>query len=775
MIWKIGDTRRLAVGKMTDRLCEAVLTVDRAGNIVDCNESARKLLGSDTVGRTLGEHLEAVKSLDPERLNRTVEINGSFFESRIEGIYAKNGRLIGYLIMLCETTRLEETLRELRGLKERAEAANRAKSTFLSNMSHEIRTPMNTIVGVAEILWERMSGREEREYLDDIRTSGRNLLAIINDIIDFSKIESGDAGLLYKEYELLSILQDTSLIFLKLIAGKPIELLFDIDRDLPARLVGDDARLRQILVNLVSNAIKYTDEGYVRLTMRCTELPEGRCKLSVSVRDTGIGIREEDLGRVFENFTRVDRGKNYAKEGTGLGLSIAKNLIERMDGSIRVESEYGIGTEFSFYVIQDLAQPRRPAVELEEFRGRRVYAHIKSRLLLGTLKELVSAYGLEYVENPTLDDQIDYIFIDSPAFHTETGQRIQQFKELGARLIILKNPMESGHRRKDESLCSLPLYPASFANALRGDDAAARETSGIQSYIAPGARVLIVDDNAMNLKVAIGLLKPLQLTIETAANGAEALDMVEGRPEYDLILMDHMMPVMDGVEATRAIRAHASDYFQKAPILALTANVVAGVKERLMEDGMNDMIPKPIDIQTLYRKVAMYLPKELIIYMDTIPETSRESAALRGGLNSAAAGEQSRSRRSRSAGEPALPERLPEIPGVDVEKGIVYCQSYDFLCEMFGDFVAGIEEKSGNIRKLLDSADYKNYTVEVHGLKGICRMIGASALGSEFYELEKLGKAENLGGMKKRTPEVLEHYLELGEIIGSYIDKKEKS
>lgn len=765
-----NNIRKLAVKKMMHRLYEAVLIVDELGNIIDSNESARNLFGEDLAGLNLGDQFEAVKNLDEERLpNHVFEINDRFFERRIEGIYTKKGRLTGYLIMLYDTTQLHETMKELRDLKERAEVANRAKSTFLSNMSHEIRTPINTIVGTTELLQERITGREEREFLDNIRTSGKNLLKIINDILDFSKIESGDAELLYKEYELLSILQDMGLMFLNQIAEKPVELLFDIDRNLPARLVGDDMRLRQILINIVNNAIKYTDEGYVKLTLSSEELPEGRCKLSVSVKDTGTGIRREDLERVFENFTRVDMGKNYAKEGAGLGLAIAKNLIERMDGKISVESEYGVGSEFSFYVIQDLAQPRRPAVELEEFKGRRVYAHLKSPRLLGILKGLVSAYGLEFVADPTLDDPIDYIFVDSSTFHTKTGLRIQQFKELGARLIFLQNPMEGGHRRRDELFCSLPLYTASFASALRGDDAAARETSMYGSYIAPGARVLLVDDNAMNLKVALGLLKPLQLTIETAANGAEALDMVEHQPEYHLILIDHMMPVMDGVEATKAIRAHEGEYFRKIPIIALTANVIAGVKEQYIADGMNDMIPKPIDLQTLYRKVEMYLPKELIIHTETPAAAPAPAVVHRGGVNSAAAGEASTARHMTQGQEPVMPEQLPEIPGVDVEKGIAYCQSYQFLCAMFGDFVEGIEEKSERIRNLLDREDYKKYTMEVHGLKGICRMIGAGTLGSEFYELEKIGKAENLSAMKTRTAEVLQHYREMGEIINKHI------
>lgn len=421
-----------------------------------------------------------------------------------------------------------------------------------------------------------------------------------------------DTKLSYKEYEPLSLLQNIGLTFLKQIGKKPIELLFDIDKNLPAKLVGDELHLGQILSHIVNHAIQNTDEGYVRLTLGFKELQEGHCRLSVSVQDSGAGIRREEL--------------------KSASLAAAKTLIERMGGGFRVESQHDGGTKVSFYVMQDLVQPYQPAVELEEFRGRRVYACLKSPRLLEILQGLVSTYGLEYVADPTLDDPIDYIFVDFSTFRSKTGRRIQQLKELGARVIILQNPMEGSHRRRDELFCSLPLYTASFAGALRGDDAAAREPSMLRSDAAPASA----------------------------------------------------------------------------------------------------------------------------------------SAAVRGGINSAAS-EVPACLRLAQEREAVVPDPLPEIPGVDVEKGIAYCQSYHFLCEMFGDFVERIEEKSEHIQNLLDCEDYKNYTAEVHGLKGICRMIGASSLVNELSELEKLGRAEDLGALKLRTSEVLQHYRETGDAVNKHI------
>ena len=260
-------------------------------------------------------------------------------------------------------------MEKLKAEKERADEANEAKSQFLSSMSHEIRTPMNAIVGMTDIVLREELPSNVREYLNNIKNSGDALLTIINDILDFSKIESGKLEIVEEEYEPMSMLHDVSMIFLNRIGDKPVELLYDIDPDMPTRLTGDDQRVRQIVINLMNNAIKYTDSGYVRLKADVERLGEREMNLIFSVEDTGQGIREEDLGKLFNSFQQVDMKKNYKKEGTGLGLAISKQLVELMHGTLGVSSTYGEGSIFTFTIPQKIVDAT-PAARLKDDNGK---------------------------------------------------------------------------------------------------------------------------------------------------------------------------------------------------------------------------------------------------------------------------------------------------------------------------------------------------------------------------------------------------------------------
>lgn len=750
------EINQLRVGKMIDRLNEVVIITDATGQVVDCNHNAKELFGEELLEHNLGEKYESVKQLDPEVLNHSFEIGDRFFESKVEGIYAKNGRINGYLIMLFDSTQLHETMETLMELKEKAEAANQAKTTFLSNMSHEIRTPMNTIVGITEILLSMVQERKEKEYLTNIKTSGDTLLSIINDILDFSKIENGSIELQNSEYEFMSILQDLGMMFLNRIGEKPIELLFDIDRKLPAKLVGDSVRLRQIIINIVNNAIKYTNGGYVKLEIRCKTMADGRYDLHFSVTDTGIGIRPEDRDKIFDNFTRVDEEKNHTKEGTGLGLTIAKRLIEEMGGQIDVESIYGMSTRFFFNIVQSPAESRELAVVLDEHKNKNVFAYFQNNSVISTLVTLVNSYQMNYIMKPREEDRIDFFFTDFHMYQ-EMSEQIQRMKEQGTKVIILQNPMEYNPRLENEIILNKPLYTLSFANAINGVVNERKNDGMDDRFVAPGARILIVDDNDMNLKVAKGLLYPLKMTIDTAVNGAEAIEKIERNYDYDIIFMDHMMPIMDGVEATRILRSRESEYCRTVPIVALTANAIVGVREKFIEAGMNDMVTKPIDLKRLYRVVRKYLPENKVVDIDM--EGTEEISPKK---------------ESKEPEEPGRTEAgaLPEIPGIDLKKGLTYCSDFDFLCEMFDDFCSNIDEKKELIQKLLQEEDYKGYTIEVHGLKSTARLIGATELGERFYELEKLGKAEDLDGMRDKTQDVLEQYCAMRETLSPYCKKQ---
>ena len=752
-----SEINQLSVGKMSDRLDEIVIIANDLGIIIDCNKNATDFFGP-IIDKKLEQFYEGVDGFKPELINRSFELKGRIFETRVESICAGSGRVIGYLVMLFDTTKLHETMEQLKVMKDAAERANQAKSTFLSNMSHEIRTPMNSIVGITEILLGRIQDKEDQEYLRNIKSSGEALIAIINEILDFSKIESGDMEIQNDEYAVLSVIQDLGMMFLNRIGEKPIELIFDIDPALPAKVVGDSTRLRQIIINIVNNAIKYTNGGHIKLEIRCEEMEDGRYNLIVSVSDTGIGIKQEDIGNLFENFTRVDIEHNHTKEGTGLGLSIAKQLVEKMGGHIEVESIYGMGSKFTFNVIQEAVEDSGPAVDLDDQRDKKVSACFANNLMISILIGLTNAYHMNYIVHPGQDEHVDYFFTDIGTYY-EIQKEILMMKKDGTKVIILKNPMENSSGLPGEVILNKPLYSLSFANALNGVPMKYQDndTKMVNEFIAPGVKILIVDDNTMNLKVAKGLLEPLQVTIETASNGEEAIERIERSRQYDLILMDHMMPIMDGEEATRVLRSREDDYCRTVPIVALTANAIVGVRERFLAAGMNDMVTKPIEIKSLYRVIRSFLPEELVIDMGPkadVSQRDKEDAKVRNKEET----DVQRGTVSAAETESSEVRTLPQIPGIDVKRALVYCRNPEFLCELLGDFCACIEEKSQLIHRLMEAEDYKGYTTEVHALKGNARMIGATGLGEEFYELEKLGREQKLDHMRERTPVVLEHY-----------------
>lgn len=388
-----------------------------------------------------------------------------------------------------------------------ANNANRAKSTFLSTMSHEIRTPMNAIIGMANVAMREDMNDEVRKSLSIIQSSAEGLLAIINDILDFSKIESGRVEIISENYQTLSLLNDVCTMAKARNTEKGLTLKFEIDKEMPSVLWGDMVRIKQVMVNLATNAIKYTDEGSVTIQVSC-ERREGNCAvLRYAVVDTGQGIREEDLPKLFQSFSQINQEQNHTKEGTGLGLAISKQLVELMHGHIGVTSTYGVGSTFYFEIPQTI------------------------------------------VDDTAAGD------LEAYSYSKASSDKKQQFE-------------------------------------------------------APDAKVLLVDDNRVNLKVALALFKPYKMQIDTAAGGKIAVRMSKEKT-YDLILMDNFMPEMNGMDATRAIRGDAENPNQKVPIVALTADVVMGMKEKMLEAGMDDLLSKPIDLAAADKIFRKYLEKDL--------------------------------------------------------------------------------------------------------------------------------------------------------------------
>ncbi len=438
------------------------------------------------------------------------QVQGRYYNKKIMELWEKD-RLSGYSLLLVDITEQYELMARVREEKERADAANQAKSAFVSNVSHEIRTPMNAIVGMAQIMLRRDLPRQEKEYLMNIQNSGNALLAIVNDLLDISKIESGKMELVDEEYDFMPMLSDLGMMILNRIGSKPVELLFDIDPELPARLYGDVLRIRQVIINLMNNATKFTDEGYVCLTVKVAKIEQDDMELFVSVKDTGQGIREEDIDRLFASFQQVDAKKNHHKEGTGLGLSISKQLVEMMNGSVGVKSEYGKGSEFYFTVHQKVVDASR-AARLPEGLRAAVAGNMKSSLANEILRELSKEYRLAYVSDEVQPEENNLpLFYFTDCYEELAEEEKSKLDESGAILCIMQNPMEEQEIPEGMFFMNKPLYSSNFCNLLLTyiEKQAQQPKQECQSMpaAAADASILIVDDNEINHMVAEEMLR----------------------------------------------------------------------------------------------------------------------------------------------------------------------------------------------------------------------------------------------------------------------------
>ena len=685
-----------------------------------------------------------------------IDMDGRSYNRLISPITQKN-RLVGYAMLLTDITEQRAMVEELEVAKEQAEAANNAKSAFMSTMSHEIRTPMNAIVGMTEILLRESLPERDREYLMNIKNSGDALLTIINDILDFSKIEAGKLEIVEKEYEPSSMLNDLSLIFLNRIESRPIELLYDIDPELPSRLYGDDKRIRQIIINIMNNAVKFTESGFVRLTIKTEPAGDDRITLTVKITDTGMGIKEEDMDKLFGAFSQVDTKKNHEKEGTGLGLSICKQLVELMGGSIRVESTYGKGSTFSFTLEQKVVNSAPIASVKAENKDLLLCGIFENEPVRNEFEQLALSYGLKHT---TSFDEINsasarpaFIFTDS--YELIAGEIQKQPDKWEGNICLLQNPMLEDFSGIHATIVNKPLYSINFCRAVNHEQMSARTGEADHVFEAPDARVLIVDDNEMNLKVAAGLLAPLKMTLEFARNGREALDMIKEN-SYDCVLMDHMMPVMDGIEATGLLRSTDDERLRKLPVIALSANATSEARELFRNSGFSDFVPKPIQMKEICRALRKWLPAGLV----------NESADS--GFEEP------------SPEPPVLDETLQllEARGLDTKAGIESCGRKELYISLLTDYYKLIDKKSTKIEKCLADGMLHDVTVEVHALKNTSRMIGALQLSEEFYELEQLGNADDGDALSVRTPAVLEHFRAMKSVLEPFArndetDKKE--
>jgi signal transduction histidine kinase/FixJ family two-component response regulator/HPt (histidine-containing phosphotransfer) domain-containing protein len=498
------------------------------------------------------------------------------------------------------------SVEDLNAARLKSDRENRGKTMFLARMSHELRTPMNAIIGMSELA-EREYGRPVcLEHIRDIKQAGANLLSIINDILDFSKMESGNFQITHSPYGAASVFNDVINITRVRLADSPVRLITGIDPDIPSKMTGDAGRVRQMLLNLLSNAVKYTKNGFIKFTASCEKEGE-TVLLRFAVEDSGVGIKQEDIGRLFGDFERADMERNTGIEGAGLGLSIARTLCRAMGGDISVESEYGKGSVFTASVRQSFG-PCEPVGNIE-------------------------------------------------------GKTSADTRNLGV------------------------------------------------NFTAPGCRVLVVDDIDVNLKIAKGLLAPFEMKIDACSSGDAALSMVREN-EYDLIFMDHMMPGMDGMETTAAIRAAPGEYFGTVPIIALTANAVSGMKDMFLENGFNDFLSKPIDVHRLYKLMERWVPREKRVKSGRRVHESDST-----------------------------PETGLKIEGLDASHGLASTGgTVEGYVKVLEAYCRDADKRIEILSSVPDESGLAAFITQVHALKSASASVGADEISRFAAKLEEAGK-----------------------------------
>ncbi|SFP92529.1 His Kinase A (phospho-acceptor) domain-containing protein [Butyrivibrio proteoclasticus] len=544
---------------------------------------------------------------------------------------------------------------ELAKMEERrAKAANEAKSNFLANMSHEIRTPINAVLGMNEVILRECKDEKIIEYAQNIESAGRTLLSLINDILDFSKIESGSMEINEAEYDLSSVLNDVfNMVNLKA-QQKALKLNFEIDEMIPDKLYGDEMRIRQVMVNILNNAIKYTEKGMVTLSLNGIEEDNG-ILLVLKVKDTGIGIKPDEIDSLFDKFKRLDVDKNKTVEGSGLGLAITHSLIELMDGTIDVESEYGVGSTFIITMPQGI----------------------------------------------------------------RSDSRIGDFK-------------------------------ARIANTVKNKEYH-------EKFVAPDAKILVVDDTPMNHVVIRELLKNTKIQIDSAGSGAECLEK-QRFEKYDIIFMDYRMPQMDGIETFKTMKDDDVSKNKDTPVIILTANAITGARENFLQEGFEDYLSKPIESEKLENLIMKFLPKDKVI-------ASREES------------EDSESRPD---------ENYDSFVGVfneiDTKEGLRNCGNMESYLNILKVYYDSINFTRDNILGAYESGNIKDYTSYVHSLKSTSRAIGAIRLSNMAKMLEDAGNNEDIKTIDDFNPQLLnmyhlvEHELaEVKEIAASKEDNDSES
>ena len=528
--------------------------------------------------------------------------------------------------------------------KTAADSANKAKSDFLADMSHEIRTPINAILGMNEMILRQSKDDKITDYAINVKSASNTLLSLVNNILDFSKIEDGKMTLIPVEFETAELINDLVNSVEERARAKDLEFIVEADESLPSKLMGDDVRIGQVVLNLLTNAVKYTERGSVTLKIMLRKIKDDKADIRFEVVDTGIGIKDEDINKIAKTFKRVDEKRNRHIEGTGLGISIVTRLLEMMDSRLDIKSEYGFGSNFSFNLTLPIAD-EKPMGDYQEKRRTHVTGYDK--------------------EMP---------------------------------------------------------------------------------FQAPGARVLVTDDNTMNLKVASNLLKLYGIDPVICSSGHETINIMRYN-YFDILFLDHMMPKMDGIETLKALQEE--DLVGKTVVVALTANAIVGAKEQYLKAGFTDYLSKPIMTSDLEKILRTYLPKSVIIPNSSSKQTDDEV------LEFAPEGDE-------STPDSSLTVEKAAAVGLNTEEGISYSAGDEsFYLELVSDYANSVQSKTESLTSFKNDSNWKDYEILVHSIKSTSKTIGAAEISDKARKLEEACKAEDTAYINANHDDLVDSLKEL--------------
>ena len=736
--------------------------------LVEKNKNAydRALAGeSFTLTQEIGEdfvYKNGVLGTPRENLSRL-----RYHENVYNPIITDDGSIIGLTVFIIDITERIEGEKALRFAKEEAEANASLKSQFLANMSHEIRTPMNAIIGMTNLALKQDLSPKVRQYLNIIETSSNSLLRLINDILDFSKIDAGKLDIENIPFNLTDVTEQISDIFRSRAAQKDIELIVSIDRNVPLDLVGDPLRLSQIITNLTGNAVKFTDKGEIFINIKALDMTEDCINLKFMVKDTGIGIEKEKIDKLFESFIQADGSITRKYGGTGLGLTISRRLLELMGGDIWVESTPGEGTTFYFTITFDICKHKDEPVKVlpDNLKNLKILIADDNEAVRVMLTEMLDSFGLHAdaavdgkIALKKLDASYDLILVDwkMPEMDgIETSKKIKADKRLNKIPVILMTAF--GTTKDIEELADgcvdafivKPIKQSelidTIINLFDKDRVKTQMLVTKKKFITgdlinknavKGAYLLLAEDNVTNQLVALEILNDAGIHADVANNGKEAVEM-SGQKDYDGILMDIQMPLLGGFEATKLIR-HEKNFYE-LPIIAMTANAMKGDREKCIQSGMNDYVPKPIDPNHLFAILKRWIkPKNKY----NVPQIQKENEFIDETL-------------------------FGNLKGIDIQSALKrLAGNKKLLLTLLKNFVNDNSGLIMEIRENLKSNADKAYRL-VHTLKGVSGNICANKIFETSKKVDQAMKLNDTAGIEEFLPEL---EFNINEVIASIKD-----